>query len=131
VTGADPAYAEAWALWALAQCQIHYRYGVSDDTGIAAAERALSINPEFTDAHVNLGSLLFSRGRVRDALPHFQRAVELEPGSPMLLNNLAGGLAASGRFPEAMQYVRRALAIDPGYQPALDNLRRLQGMGIR
>jgi Flp pilus assembly protein TadD len=80
---------------------------------------------------VNLGSLLVARGRLRDALPHFQRAAELEPDSPMLLNNLAGGLAASGRFPEAMQYVRRALAIDPRYQPALDNLRRLQAMGIR
>ena len=67
----------------------------------------------------------------KNALPHFQRAVELEPASAQLLNNMAGALAASGRFTEAMQYVRRALAIDPNYGPALDNLRRLQGMGIR
>ena len=37
----------------------------------AAYERALAINPDFPDAHVNLGTLLFAHGRVKDALPHF------------------------------------------------------------
>jgi len=89
------------------------------------------LNPAFPDAHANLGALLFSHRQVKEALPHFARAVELQPNSAVLRTNLGSALAASGRYDEAMRHIRRALELNPEYEPALDNFRRLQQMGVR
>ena len=105
--------------------------GVAAGEAAAAYERALAINPEFPDAHVNLGTLLFSRGRVKEALPHFERAVELQPNSAVIHSNLGSALAASGRYADALREFQRALALNPEYGPALENVQRLQQMGIR
>ena len=52
------------------------------------------------------------RGRIKDALPHFERAVELQPNSAVLHNNLGRRARRVGRYVDAMQHVRRALAIE-------------------
>jgi tetratricopeptide (TPR) repeat protein len=101
------------------------------DEAAAAYERALAINPEFPDAHVNLGTLLFAHRRVKDALPHFERAVALKPNSAIIHSDLGSALAASGRFAEALREFRRALSLNPDYGPAVENVKRLEQMGIR
>jgi Flp pilus assembly protein TadD len=83
------------------------------------------------DAHVNLAALLLAAGQIRQALPHFERAVELNPMSAAMESNLGGALAAGGFLNEAMVHVKRALALDPTYAPALDNQERLRRLGIR
>lgn len=40
---------------------------------------ALKIRPDWAGAHNNLGIAIASQGRVAEALPHFERAVELDP----------------------------------------------------
>ena len=98
---------------------------------IAAYQRSLALNPDFPDAHVNLGGLLIERGEFAAAMPHYHRAVELRPDSAVVHNNYASALASIGRYQDALQHVRRALEIRPGYPPALENLGRLERMGIR
>jgi Tfp pilus assembly protein PilF len=99
----------------------------------AAAQyaHALEINPAFSDAHENLGSLLFRQGRLAEALPHFARAAALHPNSAVILTNYGGALAAAGKYVEALAQIRAALALNPEYGPAVDDLRRLQQIGIR
>ena len=81
---------------------------------------------------MNLGVLLFSLGRMKEAVTHYERAAELRPDSAVIHNNLGGALASIGRYADALPHVRRALQLDPGYTPAQDNLKRLQQiMGIR
>ena len=69
----------------------------------AAYQRAIAVNPDFADAHVNLGTLLFTHGHVKDALPHLARAVELMPNSAVIHSDYASALAASGRYAEALR----------------------------
>src|SRR5678816_873456 len=45
VTELDPNYAEAWALMALGQMIVHFIHGKKGAGGLAAAERALALNP--------------------------------------------------------------------------------------
>ncbi len=57
--------------------------------------RAIELNPEFAEAHDNLGTTLAGCGRVDEAIAHYQRALEIDPGYAYAHYNL--GLALAGR----------------------------------
>ena len=40
---------------------------------------------------------------MKDALPHFERAVELMPNSAVIQTNLGSALAGTGRYAEALR----------------------------
>ena len=82
-------------------------------------------NPDFADAHDELGVLLFAAGRLDEAIAHLRKAVDLAPGSAVAHSDLGGALAQAGRRDEALQHIRRALALDPGNTAARENLARL------
>src|SRR3982751_544169 len=50
----DPNYAQAWALMGLAQANMRYAYtgNEKEDDGLAASNRALSIDPTIAEAHL-------------------------------------------------------------------------------
>ena len=48
----DPYYADAWALLALAQCNLRYQFAREIDDGFAAAHAALAIDPGIAEAHL-------------------------------------------------------------------------------
>jgi tetratricopeptide (TPR) repeat protein len=60
--------------------------------------RALEINPNFADAHYNLGNTFMQTGQANEAVAHFNRALEINPDDVEALNNLAWMLAT---WPEA------------------------------
>jgi adenylate cyclase len=47
----DPDYARAWGLLALMQCILHFTFSEGDEDGIAAADRALSLDPNIAEAY--------------------------------------------------------------------------------
>src|SRR6266513_5124557 len=47
----DPNYARPWALMAGAQIRLRFFFGREGDGGLAAAERALSLDPDLAEAH--------------------------------------------------------------------------------
>jgi Flp pilus assembly protein TadD len=71
--------------------------------------------------------VLFSRGRVAEALALFAEAVRLTPGNVRMLTNYAAALAAEGRVQEARGYLQRALTIAPDDREAQRDLARLTG----
>ena len=44
--------------------------------------RALSLRPDYAEAHYNLGNALLDLGRTDEAIRHFQEAVAFKPDSP-------------------------------------------------
>jgi tetratricopeptide (TPR) repeat protein len=79
---------------------------------------ALAANSHSWQVHNNLGSFLFEQGRVDEAMVHFKRAVEIEPGYARAQYNLAGVLNEKGQVDEAITHFQRALEIQPGYSMA-------------
>src|SRR5262249_26406989 len=59
-----------------------------------------------------------------EALSHFQRALELDPGRAETWLNIGNVQLAQGRFSEAVTQYRRGLAINPNYADAQSNLGR-------
>ena len=79
---------------------------------------AITANPYAWLAHNNLGSALFELGQVDEAIGHFQRALEIEPGFAKAHYNLAGILRDRGQIDEAAIHFQRALEIQPNYSTA-------------
>jgi len=77
--------------------------------------RAIEFDPGFADAHCNLGSLLFNRGRRDEARRHFERTVELAPRHVEGHLNLGTLCEEDGAEERALWHYRRALESDPRF----------------
>ncbi len=87
-----------------------------------AYERALTLNPNLPDAHVNLGRLFQLHGERGRAEPHYREAVRLAPDDPTPHFNLGVLLDELGRKDEAIHAYRQAILRDPDFADAHCNL---------
>lgn len=91
------------------------------DRALECFDRAIALDAHFFPAYLNIGAarmgIYFGRGRKPDdlaqALDHFRRAVELEPGANPALRGLASALTSAGREDEALAVWEKAVAADP------------------
>jgi tetratricopeptide (TPR) repeat protein len=86
---------------------------------------ALAQNPRHADAHVNLGRLLHTRGRLGEAEAHYVASLVCRPNDCTATFNLAVVLEDLGRVDEAIARYTEALGIDAGCVDAYFNLSRL------
>ena len=94
----------------------------SAEAACAAYERALALDPELPDAHLNLGRLLHEAGDLAAAEHHYRDALALRPGDATAAFNLGVALEDAGRLPEASDAYELAIAADPRAADAHHNL---------
>ncbi len=75
-------------------------------------------------AEMKWGFKAARRGYWQEALMRFERANELTPNQPRVLNNIAVAQEANGLFEEALLTYQTALTIDPGNRAANRNYSR-------
>lgn len=110
-TEIDPAYAEAWALKALAQALLRFEHGQLGDGGLAAAEQALALNENLAEAHAVKTRILFNLGRHDEAFSEMQIALSLDAES-YEVNVSAGYLSyRQGKLPDSIHYFEKALSL--------------------
>ncbi len=85
----------------------------------SAYERALTLKPDYLEAHDRLGALVCETDGFASAVPYFRRAVGLRPDHATGWANLGVALAQSGGLSEAHACFDRALALEPAHQLAL------------
>jgi tetratricopeptide (TPR) repeat protein len=95
------------------------------DEAIRWLRLAVGHAPNRAEAHEKLGLAIFLRGDPRTALPHLERARNLDPASASAHLNLAALYAELGRFPEARAMASEALRLDPSEPRAGDLLKAL------
>ena len=95
------------------------------DRAQEAYRRALELDPDLADAHVNLGRLLHEDGDARSAAEHYRSAIELKPENVIALFNLGVALEDLRMPEEAILAYRTALAADTGCADAHYNLAHL------
>jgi tetratricopeptide (TPR) repeat protein len=99
--------------------------GLEDRDPDAAADayrRALALDPELTDAYVNLGRLRHEAGEPREAARLYHLALERTPDDPVLHFNLALALEDTRGAEAAILHYEQALALDPDFADAHYNL---------
>jgi tetratricopeptide (TPR) repeat protein len=73
-------------------------------------------------AQNELGNILLQRGRVDEAMVHYQQALQIKPDSAEASYHLGNALFQKGRADEAIAWYQQALQIKPGFAEASFNL---------
>jgi len=105
--------------WYDAGCHLEH---VSIDDARDAYERALQLDPNHTDAHINLGRLLHEQRAPAAAEKHYRAALQSDPQHPIAAFNLGVALEDLGRVKEAAEAYERAIVIDAENADAHYNL---------
>jgi protein O-mannosyl-transferase len=82
----------------------------------------LAQNPDCWLAQADLGTLLFDKGQLDEAIIRFRSSLAIEPQNAEAQNNLGSALDKKGQVDEAMILFRKALAIRPDFAEAHSNL---------
>ena len=98
---------------------------VATDEAVAAYRRALELDPEHPDAHLNLGRLLHEEGRLAEAEAHYRAAAASDVEGARAHYNLGVVLEDQRREAEAIAAYRKALSLDDSLATAHFNLSRL------
>jgi tetratricopeptide (TPR) repeat protein len=111
-TDGEQLSAEDWYEWA---CE---RESVSPGEAREAYAKALALDPDHAEAHVNLGRLLHESGDPAAAEPHYRRALEIRPSDATAAFNLGVALEDRRRLPEALLEYQHAVRLDPSHADA-------------
>lgn len=103
----DPGYSRAWASAALCQALLYVR-GRSEDAGLSAAEKALSLDPTLAEAHAAKGRALAELGREDEALAAHETSLGLDPESPDVQYYFGRTCHQFGRHEAAIRHLERA-----------------------
>ena len=79
---------------------------------------AIQIEPEFFEAHYNLGMIYLNEGKLDSSylelgLEVFRKAARLKPGNDRIYQNMGISLVLMGNYLEAEKELVRALEINP------------------
>ena len=83
---------------------------------------AIRINPDFAEAHHNLGILLYNLKRFEEAEKEYREAIRINPDFAEAHNNLGNLLDNLKQFEEAEREYREAIRINPDFTETHNNL---------
>ena len=92
---------------------------------IEHCQKALEINPDYSDANNNLGTVFLNQGRLDEAAEYFHRALEVYPSFAEAHNNLGILLTKQGRTAEAIEHYQKAIELNPNRAEFYNNLGNL------
>lgn len=84
-----------------------------DSKAGAELRHMLALSADQPTGQMQLGQYEFSRGNTAEALVHFRKAVEWDPGSPPFHHDLAIALSASGDTSGAIRELQAAIQLAP------------------
>lgn len=109
----DPGYGRAWALKGLAQATLRYGYGIGHEDGVAAAERALELDPNLAEAHSVKARAALGRRDFTVAEKEAEAALKLAPESWEVNKDAAAVYIWEQDFAKAKRYYEKAVALVP------------------
>jgi adenylate cyclase len=110
-TEIDPGYARAWALVAHAQMILRQNLGKGGDDGLAAAERALLLDPSLPEAHAVKARILADSGRHDEASAEIEVALGQDAESYEVIRAAAYLSYRRQRLEDAIRYWEKATSL--------------------
>jgi len=105
-------------------------YGLADslnkqghpEEAIHAYSKAVSLRPDYVEAHHNLALLLVDQRRIEEAITHYYAALEVDPQNAGLHEDFGVALFKLGKTQDAIEHYRKAIEIEPEKATVFDNL---------
>ena len=122
VIDADPNFAPAYN--GLAKCHLNLLWPSNRDaeTATQAAERAVALDPNLSDAHRTLGDINFGVWNWQRAEEEYRRAIALNPNNAHARDHFGYFLDAIGRLDEGWRESQIAQELDPSNDHLSDRL---------
>jgi len=76
-------------------------------------EKAVKLNPKYSEAINNLGTIYYAKKSYRRAMNQYEKALKLSPNSASIYSNLGTAQFARKRYEQASISYRKALELDP------------------
>src|SRR5438876_11030374 len=76
-------------------------------------EKAIKLNPKYSEAINNLGTIYYSKKSFRRAIAQYNKALKLTPNSASIYSNLGTAQFARKKYKEASESYQKALELDP------------------
>jgi tetratricopeptide (TPR) repeat protein len=76
-------------------------------------EKALKLDPKYSEAINNLGTIYYAKKNYRRAVSYYNRALKIKPTSASILSNLGTAQFARKKYKEAAESYEKALSLDP------------------
>jgi tetratricopeptide (TPR) repeat protein len=99
------------ALWN--KMGIGYHQMMQVDEAKKYYEKAIKLNPKYSEAINNLGTIYYSKKSYRRAINQYRKALKLTPKSASIYSNLGTAEFARKKYKEAFEAYQQALALDP------------------
>jgi len=96
------------------------------DQAVESYDKVLAINPDYAEAHSNLGVTLKELNKPAEAVQCYRNALAIKPDYADAHYNLGNALHTIGKMNEATASFRKALALKPENHEAHSNLIFLQ-----
>ena len=88
------------------------------EEALAAYDRAVSLKPDYAEAHAGRGAVLLQQKRLEEALEAYEQALQNRPDVPQLHRNRGRVLWRLARLGEALAAYEQALRLQPDYAEA-------------
>ena len=109
----DPGYAQAWALMAIAQANLRYGFSGNEglEDGAAAADRALSLDPDIAEARIPIAWRLAEQGKYEESNVEVATALRLDPESWEVNKEAARLFYRQRRLTDAARHLEKATQV--------------------
>ncbi len=115
--GMDSSFAAAWATLAR---NYMFRAVAGEpawhDSAMAAARRAIALDPDLAEGYFALGDLLSGELKLSDARRAYLKALELSPSHGGAMADLGNLYVTQGRLDEALDWAVKAYWLDPNHR---------------
>jgi tetratricopeptide (TPR) repeat protein len=92
------------------------------EQAVTCYQKALTFNPNYSEARYNLGKALLQEGQMDQAIEQLQETLKIDPNLAEAYEELGVAFIQNGRRDEAIMQFQKALAIDPDFAEAHYNL---------
>jgi len=91
---------------------IAYHQMLQLDTARKNYEKAIKLNPHYSEAINNLGTVYYAHKNFRKAITYYKRALKVSPESASVYSNLGTAYFARKKYKEAADAYQTALSLD-------------------
>ncbi|MCS7025124.1 MAG: tetratricopeptide repeat protein [Bryobacteraceae bacterium] len=76
-------------------------------------EKAIKLNPKYSEAINNLGTIYYAKKSYRRAVNAYKKALQISPNAASVYSNLGTAYFARKKYEDALKAYQRALELDP------------------